>query len=156
MYYFCIILFFYLFYFFYYYYFHILLLLFVLLLFSHFIIIFCIIVIFTFYHHYFIIILYYYLDHNKISYGKLGPPPPLPDRRCRKLLQLISSSASAYERRGSDWFESRLPLFDSAFTAVTDTAAMEYEKETSKYNDYMRTFFSNLHFFFLFIIIFLF
>ena len=103
------------------------------------------------YYHYFH--LFFILDHNKISYGKLGPPPPLPDRRCRKLLQLISSSASAYERRGSDWFESRLPLFDSAFTAVTDTAAMEYEKESSKYSTYMRTFLirnsTQFHFFYL-------
>ena len=68
------------------------------------------------------------LDRNKISYGNFGLPPPLPDRRCRKLLQLISSYAPVFDRRGEDWSESRLPLFDSAFTAVTDTAAMESGK----------------------------
>jgi hypothetical protein len=39
-------------------------------------------------------------------------------------------SAPAYERRGNDWRESRLPLFDSAFTIVTDSAAMEYESSS--------------------------
>ena len=68
------------------------------------------------------------LDKNIISYGRLGPPPLLPDKRCRKLHQLIISSAPAYGRRGTDWRESRLPLFDSAFTVVTDSAAMECEK----------------------------
>lgn len=67
------------------------------------------------------------LDRNKIKYGKLGPPPCLPDKRCRKLLQLIQVSAPVFDRRGRDWRESRLPLFDSAFTIVTDSAAMEYE-----------------------------
>ena len=74
------------------------------------------------------------LDHNMITYGTFGLPPALPDRRCRKLLQLISSSAPAFDRRGDDWSESRLPLFDSAFTAVTDTAAMESEKSRFKEN----------------------
>jgi uncharacterized membrane protein len=41
---------------------------------------------------------------------------------------LILSSAPAFERRGADWSESRLPLFDSAFTIVTDSAAMESDK----------------------------
>ena len=68
------------------------------------------------------------LDKNIISFGRLGPPPLLPDKRCRKLHQLIISSAPAYGRRGADWRESRLPLFDSAFTVVTDSAAMECEK----------------------------
>lgn len=68
------------------------------------------------------------LDHNRINFGRLGPPPLLPDKRCRKLLQLILSSAPAFERRGADWSESRLPLFDSAFTVVTDSAAMESDK----------------------------
>ena len=68
------------------------------------------------------------LDRNRINFGRLGPPPLLPDKRCRKLLQLILSSAPAFERRGADWSESRLPLFDSAFTKVTDSAAMEYDK----------------------------
>ena len=68
------------------------------------------------------------LDRNRVTFGRLGPPPLLPDKRCRKLQQLILSSAPAFERRGADWAESRLPLFDSAFTVVTDTAAMESDK----------------------------
>ena len=55
------------------------------------------------------------LDKNKIVFGRQGPPPTLPDRQGKKLIQALSSSTTAFERRGADWTHTRLPCFDDAF-----------------------------------------
>jgi hypothetical protein len=68
------------------------------------------------------------LDRNRITFGTLGPPPTLPPGRCRKLLVLISNSTPSFDKRGGDWAVSRLPLFDSAFTAVTENPVSESDK----------------------------
>jgi hypothetical protein len=65
------------------------------------------------------------LDRNRITFGTLGPPPTLPPGRCKKLLVLISNSTPSFDKRGTDWAISRLPLFDSAFTAVTENPVTE-------------------------------
>ena len=68
------------------------------------------------------------LDKNKISFGRQGPPPSLPDRQCKKLVQALSSSTTAFERRGADWTHTRLPCFDDAFRpAAIITAEPDFE-----------------------------
>lgn len=58
------------------------------------------------------------LDKNKISFGSLGPPPSLPDRQGKKLMQALSSSAMVFDKRGADWIHARLPHYDDAFRPV--------------------------------------
>jgi hypothetical protein len=58
-----------------------------------------------------------FLDDNKINLGILGPPPPLPEGRGRKLVSLITPLVlSTFRNRLEPWKTMRLPLFDSAFS----------------------------------------
>ena len=56
-----------------------------------------------------------FLDENRVAPGSLGPPPVLPDRRGRKLMQIIRTAAPVFSQRPADWRDTRLPFFDSAF-----------------------------------------
>lgn len=56
-----------------------------------------------------------HLDENRIHFGSLGKPPPLPEKRAKKLLALIQNAAPVFALRPSDWSTTRLTEFDSAF-----------------------------------------
>jgi hypothetical protein len=68
-----------------------------------------------------------FLDDNGVLCGRLGAPPALPDKRYRKLMAKVATVAPVYERRGSDWKSARLPLFDAAFTAATDSVVVDLD-----------------------------
>lgn len=59
-------------------------------------------------------------SRNTVDDRKLGPPPALPERQGRKLLQVILSNAPMFEHRLGNWAQSRLVLFDDAFSTLTD------------------------------------
>ena len=61
-----------------------------------------------------------YLDSNSIDYGALGPAPPLPDRRAKKLLLQIHAAGKIFAGRGEEWSVSRIEHFDDAFSAVSE------------------------------------
>jgi hypothetical protein len=61
-----------------------------------------------------------FLDTNKIDFGANDAPPPLPDRRAKKLLAQVLSTGRIFEGRGDDWGDVRRPYFDSAFSSVTE------------------------------------
>ena len=56
-----------------------------------------------------------YVDENRIEWGYLGPPPPLPEKRYQKLLDIIHKYAPVFQRRPLHWYTTRRPQFDSAF-----------------------------------------
>ena len=58
-----------------------------------------------------------YLDEDRVDFGELGPPPPLPERRRRKLhTDLVSMAGTkCFDRRPPDWKTSVLPFYDSAY-----------------------------------------
>ena len=63
------------------------------------------------------------LDKGTIVFGKLGPPPPLPDRPGKKLMQVLATSvARPFEQRPPDWTHLRLPFFDDAFKSSSSAA----------------------------------
>jgi hypothetical protein len=66
-----------------------------------------------------------YLDENRIDFGTLDTPAPLPPSRQKKLLQAIASAAPVFARRESDWKEMRLPTFDVAFSSTSERVLTE-------------------------------
>ena len=68
-----------------------------------------------------------YLDTNTLDFGILGPAPPLPERRGKKLFNQISTEASRiFEGRGEDWSHIRLTHFDDAFSSVSEKPGCVY------------------------------
>lgn len=69
-----------------------------------------------------------FLDENRIDCGALGPPPPFPERRYKKLFLQVTQSIpwasksgdGVYESRWEELHRLRLPLFDDAFTDTAD------------------------------------
>lgn len=60
-----------------------------------------------------------YLDKNLIEFGvDFSQLPELPERRAKKLLNVIIEHASAFEQRSENWHLNRLPYFDHAFSSV--------------------------------------
>lgn len=69
-----------------------------------------------------------FLDHDNIEYGPdCTPLAPLPDRRARKLLQLIETVAPVFRLRGERWIDKRLPFFDAAFSSRTNQEVLHIE-----------------------------
>jgi hypothetical protein len=64
-----------------------------------------------------------FLDENRIDDGSLGAPPTIPDRRRKKLLAEIVSAGNVFDQRGANWNEDRRPLFDDAFSKVSEQPA---------------------------------
>ena len=63
------------------------------------------------------------LDKGAIAFGKLGPPPPLPDRPGKKLMQALATSVTRpFEQRPADWSHLRLPFFDDAFKSSSSAS----------------------------------
>lgn len=58
-----------------------------------------------------------YLDEDRIEFGSLGPPPPLPERRRRKLHTDMMTMAGTkfFDERPGDWKDSVRPYYDSAY-----------------------------------------
>lgn len=59
-----------------------------------------------------------FLDNNLIDFGALGQPPALPERRAKKLMQVILSTAPVFSHREEDWNITRKPYFDHLFSVI--------------------------------------
>ncbi len=68
-----------------------------------------------------------YLDENRLTYGSLGPPPALPERRYKKMLAEITE-INIFGTRGSSWNTARLPCFDDAFSTVSDKSKISIDE----------------------------
>ena len=56
-----------------------------------------------------------YLDENRVEEGSIGSLPTIPEKRRKKILSTIQSSAGAFANRDDAWRQCRLPLYDSAY-----------------------------------------
>eukprot|EP01035_Chromulina_nebulosa_P020331 gene20331-26391_t len=74
-----------------------------------------------------------YLDDNIIQVNNLELPP-LPERRAKKLLQVLQTSSKLFEQRPVDWNNSRRPYFDDAFSPNT-SKPLEDSKGVSLINE---------------------
>ncbi|CAK9252177.1 unnamed protein product [Sphagnum jensenii] len=79
-----------------------------------------------------------FLDDNRLEFGSLPPPPPLPDKQAKKLIAEISAAGRLFELRGEAWREDRLPLFDDAFSSASDRPASSLMK-SAKVDELVRS-----------------
>lgn len=64
-----------------------------------------------------------FLDDNRIDYGSLGPSPPLPEKRARKLFNQLVAAGPIFEKRGREWKFARLANFDNPYSTVMEHPA---------------------------------
>ena len=69
-----------------------------------------------------------FLDENRIDFGASGPPPPLPEKKARKLYQAILSAGHIFELRGDTWRDAKCPFYDDAFAAKPNSLSQTIAK----------------------------
>lgn len=69
----------------------------------------------------------------------MGPPPPLPEKRAKKLLQEIISAGRVFELRGGEaWKDDRLRCYDDARSSVSERPGTTMMK-SSQIDDVLRS-----------------